>query len=149
MDCVSFDKRKHMSRRFKSSTFKFNQPLSTPESKVVYHCYASHGKGYGKCPTWGSVLRILCINEKTLEVKWCDGRYGSQFSHYECDELRGKRASAGWRRLGWVMDDGSLPHGELDVVDPLLTQIGYLPSVDTRDTEIAYGCQPSKYWLEH
>ncbi len=31
------------------------------------------------------------------------------------------------------MADGSLPHGELDTVDPLLTQVGYLPKIDTRD----------------
>jgi hypothetical protein len=93
----------------------------------------------------GAVLRILCINENTLEVKWCDGRYGKLASDYECDELRGKRASEGWRRLGWVMADGSLPHCELDVVDPLLAQLGYLPAVDTRDMQIAYGCRPSQY----
>ncbi len=119
-----------MSRRFKSSTFKFNEPLSTPESKVVYRCYASHGVGYGKCPKWGAELRILCINTDTREVKWCDGRYGRSMSNYECDEMRG--TSTGWKRLGWVMADGSLPHGELDTVDPLLTQVGYLPKIDTR-----------------
>jgi hypothetical protein len=26
----------------------------------------------------------------------------------------------GWARLGWIMADGSLPLGELDVVDPLM-----------------------------
>jgi hypothetical protein len=96
-----------------------------------------------------SVLRILCLNEKTLEMKWCDGRYGKLVSDYECDEKHGKRAGADWRRLGWVMADGSLPHGELNIVDPLLTQIGYLPSVDTRDRGLANGCEPSQYWLEH
>jgi hypothetical protein len=64
-------------------------------------------------------------------VKWCDGRYGRLNSDYACDEMRGN--DTGWKRLGWVMADGSLPHRELDVVDPLLAQIGYVPKIDTRD----------------
>ena len=64
--------------------------------------------------------------------------------------MRGRKRSAGWARLGWVMLDGSLPHGPLDAVDPLLTQLRYLPSIDTRDrVPSSFGETPSQYWLEH
>jgi hypothetical protein len=46
------------------------------------------------------------------------------------------------------MVDGSLPHGELDIVDPELTQLGYLPMIDTRDTCDMWQ-RPSQYWLDH
>lgn len=71
-----------MSRRFKSSTFKFNQPLSMPESKVVYRCYATHGKAYVKDPPQDSRIQLLCFSE-TRKVKWADGLYTWQ--EYQCD----------------------------------------------------------------
>jgi len=64
-----------MSRRFKSSTFKFRQPLATPQSKRVFHCYATHGKGYGHSPPIGGAdIRILLVNA-AREVLWADARY--------------------------------------------------------------------------
>jgi hypothetical protein len=78
-----------MGRR-KSGGMKFWPPLATKDSKVVYHCYASHGKGYGKNPPWGAEIRILCINEQR-EVKWVDGRFATGAAEYECDEMRGMR----------------------------------------------------------
>jgi hypothetical protein len=38
----------------------------------------------------------------------------------------------GWRRLGWIMADGSLPFGEFDLVDPELAQFEYLPAPNSR-----------------
>ena len=55
----------------------FHKPLAGPFSKVVYHCYASHGKGFGGVPPWRAKTRSLCINLKTREVKWADSCYTS------------------------------------------------------------------------
>jgi hypothetical protein len=107
----------------------FRAPLSTPASKVVYRCYATHGKGFGKNPPWGAAIRILVINGKR-EVHWHEGRFGKRDAQYECDTLRDQTE---WKRLGWVMADGSLPHGELDAVDPELTQLDYLARPDERN----------------
>ena len=94
---------------------------------MVYHCYAAQVKAYAKNPPQNSCICVLCVND-AREVRWADGPYTWQ--EYQCDEMRGLH---GWSRLGWVMADGSMPLGELDVVDPGLTQLGYLQSIDTRD----------------
>jgi hypothetical protein len=117
-----------MSGRFKSHTFQFRKPLATPESKIVYQCYATHGKGYGGSPPFNTSVHILCLS-KTGEVKWTDGFYSS-INGFECNAMRGVK---GWAMLGWVMSDQSLPLGELDRVDPALAQYSYLPLVDDRD----------------
>jgi len=59
--------------RYKSGRFKFNRPLSTPESKLVYYCYGVHGKGYGCSPPFDSHIRVVCMNQETREVQWADG----------------------------------------------------------------------------
>ena len=114
----------------------FHKPLAGPFSKVVYHCYASHGKGFGGVPPWGAKTRSLCINLKTREVKWADSCYTSS-GEYQCDEMRGP-LGCGWARLGWIMADGSLPLGELDVVDPLMyNDERGLPLLDARDRVVS------------
>jgi hypothetical protein len=115
-------------RRGNAHGFQFNKPLSMLDSKVVYRCYATHGKGYGGCPPFNSPIRILCLSASG-EVLWVDGFY-HPIDRFTCDAMRGKK---GWATLGWVMADGSFPLGELDAVDPALAQYGYLPFVDDRD----------------
>ena len=119
-----------MSRRFKSSTFKFHQPLSGPGSKVVFECYGVHGKGYGGSPPFNTHIRVLCMNQETREVQWADGFY-SAMDHFTSDFMRGKTE---WVMLGWMMADGSLPLGKLDRVDPEMAQVRYLRLIDSRDT---------------
>ncbi len=117
-----------MGRR-RSGRIDFHKPLSTPDSKVVFHCYASHGKGFGKVPPWNSALRVLAFRRDTREVQWVDALYTAG-GNWHCDELRGK----GWVRLGWTMADDSLPLGELDAVDSLCTKLDcVLPLTDERD----------------
>ena len=116
--------------RLKSSRFKFNQPLSAPDSKVAYHCYGVHGKAYGGSPPFNSRIRILCLSERG-ELKWADGYY-SPIHRFMCDAMRGQ---SGGSMLGWVMADGSLPLGELDRVDPKIAQTKYLRLIDSRDSE--------------
>lgn len=118
-----------MSRRFKSSTFKFNQPLSRPESKKVYECYGVHGKGYGGSPPFNTHVRVLCMHQQTREVKWAAGFYCA-IDRFTSESMRGKTE---WVMLGWVMADGSLPLGELDRVDPEMAQVRYLHLIDSRD----------------
>jgi len=118
-----------MSRRFKSSTFKFNQPLSSPESKEVYYCYGVHGKGYGGSPPFDTHIRILCMHKENGDLKWGDGFYSS-LHHLTCESMRGE---TDWSMLGWVMADGSEPHGELDRVDPAMAVLEHLPYIDIRD----------------
>jgi hypothetical protein len=64
---------------------------------------------------------------------------GRRFHHpldrCTCDSMRGKK---GWAQLGWVVADGSLPLGELDVVDPALAQYGYLHLIDDRDVPLPH-----------
>jgi hypothetical protein len=118
-----------MSRRFKSATRKFGLPLVTAESKRVFHCYASEGKGYGFAAgprAWPTPVRILLVNA-ARGVRWEDGLY-SEPHHWECNAVAGQD---GWRRLGWTMPDDSLPFGDLDAVDPELTQFDYLPGVNS------------------
>jgi hypothetical protein len=117
-----------MSRRFKSSTFKFNQPLSSPASTSVYYCYGVHGKGYGGSPPFDASIRILWLSERG-DVKWVDGFY-SFIHRFTCECMRGVK---GWTMLGWVMADGSLPLGGLDRIDPAMAQTGYLRLIDSRD----------------
>jgi hypothetical protein len=118
-----------MSRRYKSATMKFGVPLALPTSKRVFHCYASHGKGYGFASgprEWPTAVRILAINT-ARETRWEDGIY-EELHRWRCHMLEGQKE---WRRLGWVMADGSLPFGELDAVDPELAQFDYLPPVNS------------------
>ncbi len=124
-----------MSRRRRSSSgFNFHAALSTPDSKVVYHCYSSHGRVYAQTPPWGSKIQVLCMNMTTREVKIVDGLF-TEDGEWHCDEMRGQKD---WARLGWTMADGSLPLGELDIVDPALTQVGYLRLIDVRDMKIPH-----------
>ena len=67
----------------------FNKPLSGPDSKVVYHCYASHGKAFGKTPPWGAKIMELAFNRDTREVKWVESEFGARYAEYFCDEMRG------------------------------------------------------------
>jgi len=115
--------------RYKSRTMRFGLPLALADSKRVFYCYASHGKGYGfasgprTCPC---AVRILAVNS-ARETRWEDGVYVSPH-RWSCPAFSGKDE---WRRLGWIMADGSLPFGELDVVDPELAQFEYLPATNS------------------
>ena len=120
-------------RRGNAHGFEFGKPLATPDSTVVYRCYATHGKGYGGCPPFNAVIRILCLSASG-EVLWADGFYHPLY-RCMCDAMRGKK---GWAQLGWVMTDGSLPLGELDAVDPALAQYGYLHLIDERDVPVPH-----------
>jgi hypothetical protein len=115
-------------RRGNAHGFQFNKPLSMPDSRVVFRCYATHGKGYGGCPPFNSIIRILCLSASG-EVLWADGFY-HPLDRFTCDSMRGVK---GWAMLGWVMSEQSLPLGELDRVDPALAQYDYLPLIDERD----------------
>lgn len=120
----------------------FRKPLAGPDSKVVYHCYASHGKAFGPNPPWGANLRALAINLETREVKWVDSWFSNRAIEFQCEEMRG---ITGWAMLGWVMADGTLPLGELDVVDPIMyNDERGLPLLDSRDRQLAMypGSQP-------
>jgi hypothetical protein len=120
-----------MARRSKYSGMQFNRPLVLPTSKRVFHCYATHGKGGSHYPPWDSAIRILVING-AREVRWVDARF-NKWGNFVCPQLAGDYA---WSRLGWIMADGSLPLGELDAVDPELTQLGYLAMVDTTQRSV-------------
>jgi hypothetical protein len=101
---------------------KFGVPLMLPTSLRVFRCYASHGKGYGFTPlAYPCAVCILAVNA-ARDTRWEDGTYEG---HHEwtCPALAGQGE---WRRLG-AMADASLPVGELDTVDPDLTQFDYLP----------------------
>jgi hypothetical protein len=117
-----------MSRRFKSKTMKFGIPLATPESKRVFHCYASHGKAYGAAVprNWPCPVRMLCVNT-ARETRWEDGIY-EELNRWKCPALAGDGT---WKRLGWLPLDDSTPFGELDAVDPELAQFDYLPPTNT------------------
>src|SRR5215469_12446594 len=99
-----------MSRR-RSSGMKFGVPLATPQSKRVFHCYASHGKAYGFANPreYPTTLRVLCINE-AREVRWETAVY----TDLHCWQCEAFPHNSGWRRLGWLPLDDSLPFGELD-----------------------------------
>lgn len=107
---------------------KFGVPLATPESRRVFHCYASHGKAYGRADPrpWPCSVRILCINS-ARETRWEVGIY-EDLHEWRCPALVG---DGNWRRLGWLPIDSSLPFGDLDAVDPDLAQFDYLPGVNT------------------
>ncbi len=105
--------------------YKFNQPLSNEASKVVLRCYASHGVGYGKDPTYNSAIRILAINA-ARETRWVDGYY-CPMDHFVCHE----RLGDDWKRLGYVQADASEPWGPMDTVDPAIAQFDYLPACDS------------------
>ena len=102
--------------------YEFNKPLSGPQSKTVIRCYASHGIGYGKDAPPNSAIRLVAINA-AREVRWVDAFYCA-LKGYVCEEMTGARD---WRRLGYVLADGSQPHGEMDAVDPQMAQFEYLP----------------------
>ncbi|MGH8171560.1 MAG: hypothetical protein ACREPX_00340 [Rhodanobacteraceae bacterium] len=112
-----------MSRRFKSPTMKFGVPLSVPGSRYVEHCYAKHGKAYGKTPPDGSTIELILINlQRQL---W---RVEGFFPHahtYATDAVG--LGGDGWRILGWRMADETMPLGDYDAVDPDLAQFDYLP----------------------
>jgi len=105
---------------------KFGLPLALPASKRVFHCYASHGKGYGFASgpkAYPCQVRILAVSAGH-ETRWEDSVY-TNLHKWSCPALAGQNE---WRRLGWIMADGSLPFGDLDAVDPDLAQFNYLPS---------------------
>jgi len=118
---------------------QFRKSLSTPESKRIFQCYATHGKGYGHDPSIsGTDIRILLVNAARA-VLWADARFDGR--NYHCEAAR---LDAQWKRLGWVMVDGSLPLGELDAVNPDLAQFDYLAAADTSNLPLpasAY-CHP-------
>jgi hypothetical protein len=121
--------------RYKYDRMKFGLPLTTPESKRTFRCYASHGKGYGFASTpkvWGALVRILGVNA-ARETRWADGVYIGQHN-WSCTAL----AQGGWKRLGWIMADDSLPFGELDDVDPELAQYEYLPATHRPEQEPSF-----------
>ena len=107
-----------MSRR--SARFSLAKPLSLPTSRVVLRCYAEHGKGFSAPRPEGVVVRILGINERR-ETRWAEGVF-SERGGCDCPDL----SVGGWKILGWMPADGSLPFGELDAVDPALAQINNL-----------------------
>ncbi len=57
----------------------------------------------------------------------------SKHCEWYCDEMHGQKDCA---RLGWRTANGSLPLGELDIVDPALTQVDYLRLIDVHDMNI-------------
>jgi len=64
-----------MSRRYRSVTFKLRQPLVTAESRRVFRCYGTHGKGYGHGPPIGGAdIRILLVNA-ARDVLWAEARF--------------------------------------------------------------------------
>jgi hypothetical protein len=109
--------------RYKSSDrMKFGLPLATAESKQVFHCYATHGKAYGRAiPNFAADVRIVVINA-ARQAHWDDATF-DPYKRFQCAVLSDPRD---WRLLGWAMADGSLPFGELEPVDPLLAQFNFL-----------------------
>lgn len=107
---------------------QFGLPLAKPDSKRVFHCYASHGKAYAlACPReYPTTVRVLCINA-ARETRWELAVYEGTHQ-WRCDALP---FNSGWRRLGWLPGDDSQPFGESDAVDPELAQFEYLPSAST------------------
>jgi hypothetical protein len=84
-----------MSRRSKSSTFKFNQPLLSPPSKFVYYCYGVHGKGYGIAAIHRPYSRSM---HAPGDARGADGSY-SVIDRFTSESMRGKTE---WSMLGWV-----------------------------------------------
>ncbi len=105
--------------------YKFNHPLASEASKVVLRCYASHGVGYGKDPTYNSAIRILAINAQR-ETRWVDGFYCA-YERFVCLEPIGDE----WRRLGYVQADAAEPWGQMDAVYPAMGQFDSLPACDS------------------
>ena len=74
---------------------QFRKPLATPDSKRVFHCYATHGKGYGHDPSIsGADIRILLVSA-ARDVLWADARFDGHDYHCEVARLDGH-----WKRLG-------------------------------------------------
>jgi hypothetical protein len=104
--------------------FNLSKPLSLPTSKIVLHCYASHGKGFLGKPSPNVPIRILAINDKR-QTRWEVGWMSDQVqTGLQCPALA--HTMTEWKCLGWVYADGSLPLGELDAVDPKLAQFDNL-----------------------
>ena len=104
-------------------------PLALPSSRRVFECYASHGKAYGFASgprVHPCRVRILAVN-RDRETRWEDSVY-ENVHQWRCQALVDQGE---WRRLGWVMPDGSLPFGDLEAVDPDMAQFDYLPGVNT------------------
>jgi hypothetical protein len=92
--------------RYKSSDrMKFGLLLATAESKQVFHCYATHGKAYGRAiPNFAADVRIVVINA-ARQAHWDDATF-DPYKRFQCAVLSDPRD---WRLLGWAMADGSLP----------------------------------------
>jgi hypothetical protein len=72
-------------------------------------------------------IRILVINA-ARETRWEAGSYPDHH-RFTCPALA---SDLEWKRLGWIMDDDSLPLDELDAVDPELAQFDNLPLSHSR-----------------
>jgi hypothetical protein len=109
---------------------KFGLPLAGPDQKVIFHCYASHGISYARTPPRDSALILLIVNTQRV-ARWSPGHF---VDHHQflCDDAQ----DGTWKRLGWIMANGSLPLGELERVDPELAQFEYLPAADNRNAEL-------------
>lgn len=112
-----------MSRRRNRDGRQFGVPLSLPTSKRLVYCYGMHGKASAHQAPYGAPVRLALIND-AREIRLEDGHLDGWAGHgYRCAATH---VGDGWKTLGWVMSDGSLPLGELDALDPELAQYRWL-----------------------
>lgn len=133
-----------MSRR-RSDRRQFGVPLSLPTSSRLVDCYGMHGRAFAHQAPYGAPVRLALINA-AREIRWEDGQLSEWAGHsYRCAATT---IGDGWRVLGCVMSDGSLPMGKLDAVDPELAQYrwlrepNYVPPADPARTTGPIGIWP-------
>ncbi len=95
--------------------------LATAESTVRVRCYASQGKAHYFHPGYSGPSTLVLVNAARDVVyvtrdNQADGWYNSR------DVPPGL-----WRVLGWIPCADSLPHGDLEEVDPHLADFEHLP----------------------
>jgi hypothetical protein len=92
--------------------------LSTPESVRTVACYAAQGKGEYRAPLATTRFHLVLI-DPSREVLIVPGYAPHQWT-FHTDAIENGSA---WLVLGWRPPDGSLPHGDLDLVDPDLADL--------------------------
>ena len=111
-----------MKRGRRSSTRWPLAPIRTDESQLLVPCYAMEGRNWHAIPPHNLTLLLVLVHPVTREHQVVEG-FHSMHGPMCCDAVQ-----APWLVAGWLPADGTLPLGQLDLLDPKVARLTFLQS---------------------